>query len=424
MAEQIIIREYGFLHSKEGEANYVKSLNDLEAFILKNEESYEYLKITHKKGYGKVLQAQNFVGVIQLKDGTTIEILPKIADLKDDADGTEETRKIVVKMLRTLKDSPFKHFDHANLKTTNMPLLEIFISMFLVEVARLVQRGIRSDYIDKEENLAFLKGKLKFNEHIKQNFVHKERFYVAYQEFMSNRIENRLIKTCLEFLYKKSKKSSNQQRIREFLFVFDESTSHDVKNDFGKIKSNRQMKDYEQVLIWCKVFLLGNSFSPYKGDDVAFALLYDMNLLFESYVANWLKKRARKWDIKTQDRLHHLVEKHNAGKKFQLKPDIVAKRSDKIIIADTKWKIIDATATGKNYNISQSDMYQLYAYGKKYSTADDSVRRLYLIYPKNENFSCSKRISSFEYDARLILKAVPFDLKNDEFCKKIKQCPE
>jgi 5-methylcytosine-specific restriction enzyme subunit McrC len=34
--------------------------------------------------------------------------------------------------------------------------------------------------------------------------------------------------------------------------------------DFSKVKLNRQMKDYEQVLLWCKTFLLENSFSPYK----------------------------------------------------------------------------------------------------------------------------------------------------------------
>jgi len=406
MATQIVIREFGYLH-----AGNVERFYDLKNFVLKNKENCEYLKLAYNKQYGEALQAQNYVGVIQLKDGTTIEILPKIADLENDDD---KTRQIVIKMLRTLKDSPFKYFDHANLKSTKMPLLEIFIQMFLAELARLVQRGIKNDYVDKEENLGFLKGKLKFGEHLKQNLVHKERFFVAYQEYLADRVENRLIKTTLEFLYKKSKSSANQQRIREFLFVFDEiSPSSDPKNDFGKVKTNRQMKDYEQVLMWCKVFLLGNSFSPYKGDDVAFALLYDMNLLFESFVADRLKKRARRLEIKTQDRAYHLVETHGSDKKFQLKPDIVARKGKGVVfIADTKWKVINSKLSGENYKISQADMYQLYAYGKKY----DGVKRLYLIYPKNENFAHHTHIKAFEYeDGGLALKAVPFDLA--EACK-------
>ena len=105
---------------------------------------------------------------------------------------------------------------------------------------------------------------------------------------MSDRIENRLIKTTLKYLYKLSKLNKNQQRIREFLFVFEEiNISHNPKVDFQKMKSNRQMKDYELVLLWVKVFLLNESFTPYNGDSISFALLFDMNKLFESYVGNY-----------------------------------------------------------------------------------------------------------------------------------------
>ena len=190
------------------------------------------------------------MGVIQTKDGTTIEILPKIKELEN-----EKLKEILIKMLKTLKKSPFKNFNTANLKASKMPLLEIFIFMFLEELAKLVQKGIKSDYVQKEENLKFLKGKLKISEQIKQNSVHKERFFVQYEEFSSDRVENRLIKTTLEYLYKKSKSNKNQQRIREFLFVFDEiKISHNIKTDFEKIKLNRQMKDYEKVsVVMCRI---------------------------------------------------------------------------------------------------------------------------------------------------------------------------
>jgi 5-methylcytosine-specific restriction enzyme subunit McrC len=151
------------------------------------------------------------------------------------------------------------------------------------------------------------------------NYIHKERFYVEFQEFLSNRVENKLIKTTLEFLYKKSKSNKNQQRIREFLFVFDEiEISHNIKSDFSKVKSNRQMKNYEQILLWCRTFLLENSFTPYKGSDIAFALLFDMNLLFESYVGHYLKKKGL--NVSLQDKGKYLVEEPN---KFALRPDFV-----------------------------------------------------------------------------------------------------
>lgn len=391
----MIIKEFEYLQCRDkSKPHYIeeKTFEAIEKFVLQNEASAQYLKIATKKGSGKVLQAQNYVGVIQTKDGTTIEILPKISSVESE----DESKEILIKMLKTLKKSPFKNFNTANLKSSKLPLLEIFISMFLEELTKLVQKGIKSDYVTKEENLKFLKGKLKIGEQIKQNSIHKERFFVEYQEFSSDRVENRLIKTTLSYLYKKSKSNRNQQRIREFLFVFDEiKPSHDIKTDFSKVKLNRQMKDYEQVLLWCKTFLLENSFSPYKGDDVAFALLFDMNLLFESYVGDYLKKKGL--DVSLQDKGKHLVEE---PKKFALKPDIVIKHENEIIVADTKWKIIK-----EEKDISQSDMYQLFAYGKKYKN-----QQLYLIYPSNGE----KELELFyEYENGLNLHVLFFDAEKD-----------
>jgi 5-methylcytosine-specific restriction enzyme subunit McrC len=406
MKKEFILKEFEYLQYKDNtKDNFIKKdiFDSLEKFVLENEKTAQYLKITTKNGFGKVLQAQNYVGVIQTKDGTTIEILPKIKNAT-----TEKSKDILIKMLKTLKNSPFKNLSVANLKSSKIPLFEIFISMFLEELTVLVRNGIKSDYISKEENLKFLKGKLKISEQIKYNTIHKERFFVQYEEFISNRVENRLIKTTLQFLYNKSKLNKNQQRIREFLFVFDEiEISHNIKTDFSKIKLNRQMKDYEQVLLWCKTFLFENSFSPYKGNDIAFALLFDMNLLFESFVYSYLKKSSNFQDIKSQDRTHHLAYENGIGR-FRLKPDIVINGGK--IIADTKWKIL---SEDKAYNgVLQDDMYQLYAYGTKY----DNCEKIYLIYPFDELII--KNSYNYFKNKELKLDILFFDVYKKEFVDK------
>ena len=403
MKKEFILKEFEYLQYKDNtKDNFIKKdiFDSLEKFVLENEKTAQYLKITTKNGFGKVLQAQNYVGVIQTKDGTTIEILPKIKNAT-----TEKSKDILIKMLKTLKNSPFKNLSVANLKSSKIPLFEIFISMFLEEMTVLVRNGIKSDYISKEENLKFLKGKLKISEQIKYNTIHKERFFVQYEEFISNRVENRLIKTTLQFLYNKSKLNKNQQRIREFLFVFDEiEISHNIKTDFSKIKLNRQMKDYEQVLLWCKTFLCENSFSPYKGNDIAFALLFDMNLLFESFVYSYLKKSSNFQDIKSQDKTHHLAYENGIGR-FRLKPDIVINGGK--IIADTKWKIL---SEDKAYNgVLQDDMYQLYAYGTKY----DNCEKMYLIYPFDELII--KNSYNYFKNKELKLDILFFDVYKKEF---------
>ena len=368
-----------------------KDFGDIENFILKNsDENAPFLRIASGVG-GKFIQARNYVGVLQTKSGLTIEILPKIAD-KNDA---ERSKTVFIKMLRTLKNFPFKSSNLASLKTQNLPLLEIFISMFLCELEALVKKGIKSDYVALEENLNFLKGKLNINEQIKRNSIHKERFYVRYSEFLSDININRIIKTTLKFLYKKSNSSKNQQKIRELLFIFDEvSECEDYKNFFAKLVINRQVKHYEQTLLWCKIFLFNNSFTPHKGDDLGFALLFDMNALFESYVGNFIKKSFPGTILQHSEK--HLVED---PKSFKLRPDIFLKGK---FIADTKWKIVSSRD-----DISQADLYQLYAYGKKHE-----CDKLHLIYPKIDDIR--QKTMKFRYDDEMWLEILYFDLEKDE----------
>jgi len=80
-----------------------------------------------------------------------------------------------------------------------------------------------------------------------------------------------------------------------------------------------------------------------------------MNTLFESHVGNFIKKKLP--DTTLQHSEKHLVEE---PKSFKLRPDVFLRHQKRNYIADTKWKIVKSKD-----DISQADLYQLYAYGKK-----------------------------------------------------------
>lgn len=79
------IKEYdSFISDKEiaGYKTLPESIfQQLEDFILTNRskdtDALELMGLSAKKGIGKVITAKNYVGIITLNDGTTIEILPK-----------------------------------------------------------------------------------------------------------------------------------------------------------------------------------------------------------------------------------------------------------------------------------------------------------------------------------------------------------
>ena len=136
-----------------------------------------------------------------------------------------------------------------------------------------------------------------------------------------------------------------------------------------------------------------------------------MQRIFEDYIAYLFSKFSNGFQIKLQDKSYFLVTQNEKGK-FKIKPDIIIKENNftkKII--DTKWKLLDQYAEKKNYNISQADMYQLYAYGKKYGL-NSSDTSLILVYPANPNFT--KPLDNFIYEGDLKLKVLPFDFTINE----------
>ncbi len=154
--------------------------------------------------------------------------------------------------------------------------------------------------------------------------------------------------------------------------------SADYQADFVQYTPDRNMQNYTTALMWSRVFLLGKSFTSFAGSEIALALLFPMEMLFESYIAALLRKQLNpaEYAISTQDQRFHLFD---APKRFLLRPDIVVRRKSDgaIFVMDTKWKLLSDTKA--NYGISQADMYQMYAYQKKYG-----AQNVTLFYPQTD----------------------------------------
>ena len=405
------ITEYGsFISGRELDGFITlpeQTFAGLENFILSNRkpdtDALDLMGISVKKGVGKVITAKNYVGVITMKDGTSIEILPKLYSSKDcDA---AQAKRVLIEMLKTLRSAPCKSLQTSNVDIERMSVFEIFVRMLINEVFSIVKHGLKCDYHQVEGNSAVFKGKLVVSAHIRHNCVHKERSYVTFDEFDPNRPENRLIKSALLYLYRQTTSARSKTDLRTLLNAFEEiSPSDNYDRDFSRIKPDRNMVDYHTALLWSRVFLTRKSFTAFSGSEVAQVLLFPMETLFESYIAALVKKKLppKKFHVSVQDKTHYLF--NSPAEKFLMKPDIVVTRREDgaVFICDTKWKILSKIKP--NYGISQADMYQMYAYQKKYC-----AKSVALLYPLCAEIT-NGTIPDFESDDGVRVKVKLIDL--------------
>ena len=405
------ITEYGSFITGRQMSGYITLpptvFEQLENFIGETTtDALEFMGISFKKGIGKIITAKNYIGVLTFNDGTTIEILPKIASHLPKHN--QNVKKLVMDMIKSLTNVSYKSLQVANVDIEKMPILDLFIRMFLDEVFHLVKHGLLNNYETTAENRSFFKGKILFSEQLKYNISHKERAFTEFDEFTPNCPENRLVKSTLLFLYKQTRSLRNKTDLKTLLAAFGNvPSSVDYAGDFSKVK-----KGYGTILLWCQIFLTGKSFSSFSGSGVAFALLFPMETLFERYVAMQFKKilPTKDFSISIQDTTHHLFS--FPQKKFLLKPDIVItrKQDNAVFICDTKWKLLSTKKT--NFGISQADLYQVYVYQKKYN-----AKNITLLYPMTDQTISANDIQFDSGDGVIVqVRFVDlFDMKNSLF---------
>jgi len=386
----------------------------IETQLTEDDVEDRIFKILYRR-HQKIVKAKNQVGVVQFANGLQIEILPKIA-VRSEENERAVLRQLLLKLLSHIRDYPFLLAGEAHLSSQkDYPILEVFIMSYIRELESICTNGLKSEYERVDENLNVLKGKLLVKENIKANQLKLTKFYCQYQRYTPNSPVNRIIKATLEKLLSASRSFQNRDKLYRLLNVFNQVEScKNVQTDLQKTMNlNRTYREYQKIMMWSRLFLNNSSVTSTQGNVVNTSIVFPMEKVFEDYIAFLFKKFSKDYIIRPQDRSVFLVTHRNRGK-FRLRPDIVVANDDvPVLIVDTKWKLLNAYQERDNYGISQSDMYQLYAYGKKYELEHNKGRdqkvkppHLVLLYPENENFK--KKLDNFTYEGDLQLDIIPF----------------
>ncbi len=372
------------------------------------------------------LHAQNYVGIIETRRGTVIEILPKV-DLSNDGDvtkrtsghvgeqterrresmtgGDENTRRAFLTMLRDWRGLRPAQLDGAGIRAVRrLDMFEAFVHLFLASVVLLTQRGLARAYRTQEANLTCLRGRILFPRHVRKNLVDRSRFYVGYDEFTADRPANRLIHLALRRLIGVVRHPANQQRVHQLRIVFSEvPPSTNLDDDWARHRVDRSMRNYDTVMPWVGLFLFGQGLATFAGPYVNRALLFPMEEVFEDFVTAAVRRYQRRFTVRAQGPMRHLATDSAGRDAFRLKPDVVLlERGQVRFILDAKWKHLDLDA--RNHGVSQDDAYQLFAYGKRYG-----CRRVMLVYPRTTVFHETLRFR-FVDDHDLELACFPFNV--------------
>ncbi|QHH92678.1 restriction endonuclease [Acinetobacter gyllenbergii] len=359
------------------------------------------------------LRLDQYVGILETKCGTRIEILPKHVDIEPSETLVTKERELLKKMLRVSLHLPYRDAGEANLSRFKQPIHEWIIDQFLCNFEKLIQRGLRFDYQRVQEEQKYLRGQLQHVLHMRQSPARKHIFPIEHDIYEVDRPENRLIKTALEVVCKKTRSSKNWKLAQELRLMTGEiPKSQNIAQDFKQWQSGRLLALYADIKPWTELILSEYMPVSTQGGWRGMSLLFPMEKLFEHYVAYHLRRNLIEWDIKTQVGSQHICV-YEDKPTFRLRPDIHIqhKQTQKKIVLDTKWKLLDQNNRAGRFGLKDSDVQQMFAYSHFYL---DHQSEVILIYPYQRQKFDKELCFNFNVQGNGVLKAIPFDVENPD----------
>lgn len=313
------------------------------------------------------IRFKEFVGVIQVGN-TLIEVLPK-ADKKKPSLGDEfKWQKILLGMLKAVHGFDVQTPTSSNLSLKSNTILDLYFELFIKEVEFLLHVGLIKKYRKVNGNVNALKGSLEFGKHIQYNLVHQERFFVKHTVYDVSHTLHYILYKTLHLLKLINTNSRLHSRIGALLLHFPEMPDIKVSEAlFNNIIMNRKSQRYQKAMQISRLLLLHYHPDLSKGRNHVLALMFDMNELWEQFVAVCLKKENG-FKVHTQKRKYFWSP--SKGPRRTIRPDILIEVDKTHYVLDTKWKLLTDNRP------SVEDIRQMYAYHHYFK-----AEKVALVYP-------------------------------------------
>lgn len=326
----------------------------------------------------KRLRARGVVGVIAAP-GCQLEILPKIEGEGENGVTNVTLRARLIHMLAVVHDLPIEVGAMTRLGWQRDTVLEILIRRFCNELTNAVRQGMPHHYLVHEDDLPVLRGRLNVTRQFSTLAVSPQKLACRFDALSSDIALNQVMRATVTKLSRLTTAPDNQRVLRELSFVYADVS--DVPANalrWDQMVLDRTNQRWRQLLSFARLFLSDRHQQTNIGTIDGHALLFEMNVLFEQYVARLLSRTLAGTGLRVLAQSGHrdCLYEGDTGR-FRTCPDLIVRQDDRVaLIIDTKWKRMTPRLDDPKQGVSQADVYQLMAYGRLYDCST-----VMLLYP-------------------------------------------
>ena len=303
----------------------------------------------------KGLRARGVVGVIATPD-CQLEILPKIEGAGECSVDNATLRHRLIHMLAVALDIRIDAGAITQLGWQRYTILELLIRLYCGKLADAVRQGMPRQYTDQEDDLPALRGRLDVTRQFSTLAVSPQKLACRFNALSPDIALNQVMRAAISKLTRLAQAPDNQRTLRELSLAYaDISQVCPGALRWDLIVLNRTNTRWRELLSLARLFLSDRHQQTSAGPIDGHVLLFEMNVLFEEYVARLLARVLAGTDLRVSAQGGHrdCLYDGETGR-FRTRPDLIIRRGSRVaFIIDTKWKRITRTDDPKQ-GVSQA----------------------------------------------------------------------
>ena len=256
------------------------------------------------------------------------------------------------------------------------------------ETRRLLGQGLDRSYVSRSDAIPAVRGRVDITGSLRRSGGADSRIHCEFDELAIDVLHNQIIRTTLELLLGiRDLARENKRIIRELLPRFAEVSRIKVTSrTFRRVSLHRNIAAYRPVIDVCELIHGNIMIEPNSGTMKLRQFTgsrHQMSNLFERFIFHFLRREQRTYRVAGE----HLtwfdadVSHDNYALLPLLKPDIVLRGPDRIVVVDAKYYTKPFQVNRERVTIWSAHLYQLLAYVRNIGVASDMPVAGMLIYP-------------------------------------------
>lgn len=301
--------------------------------------------------------------------------------------------KILINNIYHMLSYAFQTLKQENYKAVSIErfdeMYDLFAAILSKGISFQLKHGLYKEYINYQEDLAVISGKINISETLKKYSAHKKILSCNFDKFSENNLYNQILKTTVILLLRNTKvKLEYKDNLKKMMLFFsDVDLLNPTVIRWSSIQFQRNNQTYRMLIGICQLIIEGMLITTNAGDYRLASFIDEQKMcrLYEKFILEYYYKHFPELTV-TASQIPWYADDNTMLPTMQ--SDIHLQKDNTVLIIDAKYYSHTMQFRYNKHIIHSHNLYQIFTYVKnrdyQFKDLEHTVSGM-LLYAKTED---------------------------------------